>query len=82
MSIVMEEIDGSNSKAHRVINKTTGEVFLFSYCTKVMVYKNPFDRTADVFRYNFRESNTTSRHIKLFCGMDKKKFMELPLIEE
>lgn len=53
-----------------------GTVMLQSYSTKVAV-KFP---DGEVFRLWDGWSQTTGRHIKAFCGMNKAEFNALPLV--
>ena len=51
-----------------------GEQVLFSYDTPIL------KRTAsgEIFRIWNKWSLTTGKHIKAFCGLDKKQFEKLP----
>lgn len=59
-----------------VAKEGDGEV-LYSYLTKI--YKCYNDGTIE--KYWDGWSNTTGRHIKAFCGLNKKQFDSLPLDE-
>lgn len=52
-----------------------GSEVLYSYGTKIMTKK--IDGT--LIRHWSGWTNTTGRHIRAFCELDKKSFMELPL---
>lgn len=53
-----------------------GTVILRSYYTKVVV-KFP---DGEIFRLWDGWSQTTGRHIKAFCGLNKREFEALPLV--
>lgn len=57
----------------RVLIEDDGTRILYSYGTKIMK-KTP---NGALFRYYDDWSQTTGAHIKAFCGLDKKQFLEL-----
>ena len=59
-----------------VAKENDGDV-LYSYLTKICKCSN--DGTIE--KYWDGRSNTTGRHIKAFCGLNKKQFDALPLDE-
>ena len=55
------------------VEKEDGVETLFSYNTKIMSK----DDNVNFKRYYAKWTATTGRHIKAFCGMNKKEFMNL-----
>lgn len=60
-----------------VAKEDNGNV-LYSYFTKICKYYN--DGTIEKYWNGW--SNTTGRHIRAFCGLNKKQFDSLPLDEK
>lgn len=68
-------IDGRKSfygKAFVIVDDDNTET-LYSYGTKIITRTNK----GDFVRHWGGWSQTTGRHIKAFCGLDKKSFMNL-----
>lgn len=55
------------------VTEENGVKTLFSYNTKIMSE----DSNGNYHRYYNDWTATTGRHIKAFCGMNKKEFMKL-----
>lgn len=64
-------LPNSNNKA-RVIKDSKGDEFLYSYDTPVLVKHN-----GKLYRLWNGWSATTGRHIKEYCGLNKKQYLEL-----
>ena len=58
-----------------IVVDENGVKTLFSYNTKIM----SMDNDGSIRRYYDDWTATTGRHIKAFCGMNKKEFMEMPI---
>lgn len=71
----LTELPETNGKALllRVDNRT----YLFSYVTMIMSVEDGY---STVRYYDEELSNTTARHIKLFSGLSKREFFDLPLV--
>lgn len=71
-NVTMQPIYGSNGKAC-VVYEEDGTETLFSYSTPI-IERRP-DGTLNRLWYGW--SVTTGRHIKAFCGLNKKQFEAL-----
>lgn len=74
----LHPVDGRKSFYGKAIVKVDiGEAVLFSYGTKICT------KTAngEIIRHWGGWSQTTGRHIKAFCGLNKAEFEALPLEE-
>lgn len=67
--VMMKTLEGSNNKAH-IVYEEDGTETLFSYETPIIERKP--DGTLNRLWYGW--SATTGRHIKAFCGLNKKQF--------
>ena len=56
-----------------------GNEILYSYGTKILARNQ---RTGELTRFWDDWSFTTGTHIKSFYGLDKKGFLDLPLVRE
>ena len=63
-------LPNSNNKA-RVFKDSKGDEFLISYDTEVLVKHN-----GKLYRLWNGWSATTGRHIKEYCGLNKKQYLE------
>lgn len=73
----LKPIDGSKSfyrKAH-VYRATDGTETLYSYNTAVL-RRDPSGRLVRLWN---GWSATTGRHVRAFCGLDKRGYLSLPL---
>ena len=61
----------------RVAELENGERVLISYNTPV-IYEN---NDGELFRLWWGWSATTGRHIRAFCGLNKKEYENLPFME-
>ena len=64
-------LPNSNNKA-RVLKDSEGDEFLYSYDTPVLLNHN-----GKLYRLWNGWSATTGRHIKEYCGLNKKQYLEL-----
>ena len=64
-------LPNSNNKA-RVFKDSEGDEFLISYDTPVLLNHN-----GKLYRLWNGWSATTGRHIKEYCGLNKKQYLEL-----
>lgn len=64
-------LPNSNNKA-RVFKDSDGDEFLYSYDTPVLLNHN-----GKLYRLWGGWSATTGRHIKEYCGLNKKQYLEL-----
>lgn len=70
----LSPVDGRKSFYGKCyVEEENGVETLFSYHTKIMSR----DKNGNYKRYYSSWTQTTGRHIKAFCGMNKKEFMEL-----
>ena len=71
-NVTMKVLEGSNNKA-RIVYEEDGTETLFSYDTPIIERKP--DGSLNRLWYGW--SATTGRHIKAFCGLNKKGFEDL-----
>lgn len=64
-------LPNSNNKA-RVLKDSEGDEFLYSYDTPVLAKHGD-----KLYRLWEGWSKTTGRHIKEYCGLNKKQYLEL-----
>lgn len=69
-------LEGTNNKGF-VLHTDNGEKILFSYGTPIIKY----DQDGNLIRLYGGWSQTTGRHIKAFCGLNKQQFLALEIEE-
>ena len=72
----LKPIDGRKSFYGKAfIENVNGVETLYSYGTKILSRSNnKFTRYYDGY------TATTGRHVKAFCGLNKKEFLSIPLV--
>ena len=71
----LKQIDGRKSfYCKAFIKNVNGVETIYSYGTKILSRRN-----GNITRYYDGYTATTGRHIKAFCGLNKKEFLSVPL---
>ena len=71
----LKPIDGRKSfYCKAFIKNVNGVETIYCYGTKILSRRN-----GNITRYYDGYTATTGRHIKAFCGLNKKEFLSVPL---